>query len=205
MQEKPVHITLYRWAGSWGPFSISVPCGECALTSDVITDVLDNELAHVPVTFEAHEWLSKWWQPLFKGGWHAPIVMVDGRLVSQGSALNRGVLTQAGIEAYAGKNPVTGNVLFGKDSCPHCRRAKTYLQAAGMTFKYRNVVRDPAALYEMLVRVKPLVGTRTPITVPQIWLDGNYVGGADALSAILKREVEPNPERGQCSLSPARA
>ena len=28
----PVRITLYRWAGVWGPFRIKVPCGECALT-----------------------------------------------------------------------------------------------------------------------------------------------------------------------------
>jgi len=29
--------------------------------------------------------------------------------------------------------------------------------------------------------VKPLIGARTPVTVPQIWLNGNYVGGADDL------------------------
>lgn len=32
-------------------------------------------------------------------------------------------------------------------------------------------------------------------------VDGSYVGGADRLSAIVDREVEPNPDRGQCSLS----
>ena len=58
------------------------------------------------------------------------------------------------------------------------------------------------ALYEMLARVKPIVGPKTPITVPQIWLDGDYVGGADRLGELLDREVEPNPDRGRCSLSP---
>ena len=64
------------------------------------------------------------------------------------------------------------------------------------------MVKDPRALYEMLGRVKPLVGAKTPITVPQIWLDGRYVGGADELSRLLDAEVEPNPDRGRCSLSP---
>jgi hypothetical protein len=52
--------------------------------------------------------------------------------------------------------------------------------------------------------VTAIVGPKTPITVPQIWLHGAYVGGADQLSALLKRQVEPNPDRGQCSLSPTR-
>jgi glutaredoxin len=56
----------------------------------------------------------------------------------------------------------------------------------------------------MLARVKPMIGAKTPITVPQIWINGEYVGGADALSEILHRGVEPNPDRGQCSLSPGR-
>jgi glutaredoxin len=94
--------------------------------------------------------------------------------------------------------------VFGKATCPHCLRAKTYLDEAGITYAYHDVVKEPRALYEMLARVKPIVGPKTPITVPQIWLDGAYVGGADQLSAILHREIEPNPDRGPCSLSPQR-
>jgi len=130
--------------------------------------------------------------------------MVDGRVISQGRAINRGILTQAIIEAFARQNPLQGNAIFGKETCPHCKRARNYLEEANIHCKYRDVIKEPAALYEMIVRVKPVAGPHTPITVPQIWLDGTYVGGADALSAILGRQVEPNPERGQCSLSPAR-
>jgi len=204
MAARAIRVILLKWAGSWGPFKISVPCGECSLTADVIEDVLENELADVPVMFECRDWLSEWWNPLLKGGWHAPIVMVDGRVVSQGRAINRGVLTQAVIEAFARQNPLRGNVIFGKRACPHCKRARSYLEEAGIQYQYRDVVREPAALYEMLVRVKPLTGPRTPITVPQIWMNGSYVGGADALSIILNRQIEPNPERGQCSLSATR-
>lgn len=201
MSSAAVRITLYRWAGAFGPFKIKIPCGECALTRDVISDTLANELADIPVDLQTRDWLSLWWQPLLKGGWHAPIVMVEGRVISQGNALNRGVLTEAVIALHAGRTPATGHHLFGKETCPHCQRAKGYLKAAEIDFRYHDVVKDPRALYEMLARVKPLVGPSTPISVPQIWLDGRYIGGADALSERLHSSVEANPERGQSSLS----
>jgi glutaredoxin len=204
MADKPVQITLYKWAGSWGPFKIKIPCGECSLTRDVLRDTFENELQGIPVRLEVKEWLSNWWQPLGKGGWHAPIVQVEGKIISQGQALNRGLLTQAVIDVHAARSQLAGHHLFGKETCPHCQRAKGYLGDADIDFTYHDVVHSPRALYEMLGRVKPIVGPKTPITVPQIWLDGRYIGGADQLEAILHQHVEPNPERGQCSLSPTK-
>ena len=201
MTADPVKLTLYRWAGAWGPFKVKIPCGECALTSDVIKDTLDNELAGIPVELETREWLSEWWKPLPKGGWHAPIVMVEGKLVSQGHALNRGVLTEAVIEAHVARTGIKGNHLYGKATCPHCVRAKDYFAQAGMDYTYHDVVKKPRALYEMLGRVKPIVGPKTPITVPQIFIDGSYVGGADQLGELLGLKVEPNPDRGQNSMT----
>ncbi|MCP4433529.1 MAG: glutaredoxin [Gammaproteobacteria bacterium] len=199
-----VNILVYRWAGSWGPFKVSIPCGECALTHDVISDTIDNELAGIPVQVTTLDWLDHWWKPLLKGGWHAPIVLVEGRVISQGAALNRGVLTQAAIEAHAARNPIEKNIVFGKSSCPYCVLAKQQLDESNMDYEYHDVVSEPRALYEMLARVKPIIGAKTPVTVPQIWLDGHYVGGADELSAHLQIKVEPNPDRGQCSMSPVR-
>ena len=198
----PVTIKLFRWAGSWGPFKVSIPCGECSLTVDVINDTIATELAGIPVTLETHDWLSNWWKPLKHRGWHAPIVIVEGRLVSQGHALNRGLLTEAVIEAHVQRSDVSGNIVFGKETCPHCIRAKGYLDQAGIDYSYHDVVKEPRALYEMIGRVKPIVGPKTPITVPQIWIDGKYVGGADQLAEIVKNDVEPNRDRGRCSLSP---
>ncbi|MDE0114880.1 MAG: glutaredoxin [Albidovulum sp.] len=201
--QKPVGVLLYKWAGSWGPFRVKIPCGECSLTVDVINDTLTTDLAGVPVALEIREWLTEWWRPLPKGGWHAPIVMVEGRLISQGNALNRGVLTEAIINAYARRCELPGNHLFGKETCPHCVRAKGYLEEAGIDYEYHDVVKNPRDLYEMLARVKPIIGHKTPVTVPQIWIEGRYVGGADQLSEIVKNHVEPNPDRGKCSLSAA--
>ena len=199
---EPVKIQLYRWAGKWGPFKVKIPCGECSLTVDVINDTIATELAGIPVELETLDWLSTWWKPLFKGGWHAPIVIVEGKIVSQGHALNRGLLTEAVIAAHVKRSEVSGNVIFGKETCPHCVRAKDYLKTAKIDYTYSDVVKQPRALYEMLGRVKPIVGPKTPITVPQIWIDGKYVGGADQLAKNVNNEVKPNPERGQCSLSP---
>ncbi len=182
-----VPITLYKWAGAWGPFKVKIPCGECTLTLDIIKDTLETELAEVPVKFEVREWLSEWWKPLRTGGWHAPIVIVDGKLVNQGNALNRGVLTEAVINAHVKRTSVEGNQLFGKVTCPHCTKAKKQLSESNIDFTYHDVVKEPLSLYEMLARVKPLVGPKTPITVPQIWLEGNYVGGANELSSMLNK------------------
>ena len=202
---KPVNITVFRWAGAWGPFKVSIPCGECALTKDIIQDCIDTDLAGIEVELDMRDWLTEWWKPLPKCGWHAPIVLVNGKIVSQGAALNRGVLTQSVIEEAVSAIPIQGNHVFGKATCPHCVRAKGYLDQAEVDYQYHDVVKDPRPLYEMLGRVKPIIGPKTPVTVPQIWLDGRYVGGADELKRILNLpEVEPNPDRGQCSLSPTR-
>ena len=93
------------------------------------------------------------------------------------------------------------NHLYGKATCPHCVRAKGYFADAGIEYVYHDVVKDPRALYEMLGRVKPIVGSKTPITVPQIWIDGKYMGGADQLGHFLGLTVEPNPDRGQNSMT----
>jgi len=201
----PVNITVFRWAGAWGPFKVNIPCGECSLTHDIIRDCIETDLAGIEVELDLRDWLSEWWKPLPKGGWHAPIVLVNGKIISQGAALNRGLLTQAAIEASMSDNPLAGNHVFGKSGCPHCDRAKDYLKQANVENRYYDVVKDTRALYEMLARVKPIIGPKTPVTVPQIWIDGRYVGAADALKDVLGlAKVEPNPDRGQCSLSPTR-
>jgi glutaredoxin len=200
----PVALRLYKWAGRWGPFKVKIPCGECALTEDVIEDTLKKELANAKVDFTVKEWLTYWWEPLFAGGWHAPIIMVDGKVIAQGDALNRGVLAESIIRKHVQRFELEGNHLFGKPNCKHCTRGKKYLEEAGIEFTYHDVVDNPGAMYEMLARVKPIIGEKTPVTTPQIFLEGKYIGGADELSEYLGIDVEPDPRRGQGSLSPKR-
>ncbi|HAH09000.1 MAG TPA: glutaredoxin [Alphaproteobacteria bacterium] len=199
----PVQLRLYKWAGQWGPFKVKIPCGECALTEDVIKDTLENELKNAKVELVIKPWLTYWWEPLFAGGgWHAPIVMVDSAVISQGEALNRGILAEKVIREHVKRFPVAGNHFFGKTNCGHCMRGKKYLDDAGIQYHYHDVVKNPGAMYEMIARVKPIIGEKTPITTPQIWLDGQYVGGADQLGKRLGVYVEPDMRRGRGSLSP---
>ena len=199
----PVTLKLYKFEGQWGPFKVRIPCGECALTEDVIKDTIEKELANAEVDLVIKEWLTYWWEPLFAGGgWHAPIVLVDNKLISQGDALNRGLLAEAVIREHVKRFDLEGNHFFGKPNCPYCDLGKKYLEDAGIEFKYHDVVANPGAMYEMLARVKPIVGEKTPITTPQIWLDGDYVGGAEDLGERLGVEVEPDPRRGRGAMTP---
>jgi glutaredoxin len=183
---------------------VKIPWGECSLTKDVIEDTIATDLEGISVKLVMRDWLSEWWKPLLKGGFHAPIVIVDDKIISQGRALNRGLLTEAVIEAHANKSAVTENMMFGKQNCPHCQDASRYLTQANVPFTYYDVVKEPRALYEMLARVKPIIGPKTPVTVPQIWLDKKYIGGADQLGKHLEIETQANSDHGQGSLSPAK-
>ena len=184
-----INITGYQGSVAWGPFKVRSTCGECTRTKDVIQDTRDKELAGIDVTLELRDWLSEWWKPLLKGGWHAPIVLVNGRIVSQGEALNRGLLNQVVTQEFARKADIKGSHVFGKASCPYCTIAKEKLDEAGIKYIYHDVVKDSQAMYEMLERVKPIVASNTPITVPQIWINGAYVGGADAVLKLLSEET----------------
>ncbi|MCF8777623.1 glutaredoxin [Vibrio sp. IRLE0018] len=190
-----IKITLYRWAGSWGPFKVNIPCGECTLTKDILTDTFANELNGIPVELEVKDWLSHWWEPLKLGAWHAPILVVEGKVISQGEALNRGVLIQSVIKEWTKRDTLKGNIVFGKATCPYCVKAKQLLDSAGIHYQYHDVVKESAALYRMIPEVKAIIGEKTPVTVPQIWLDGSYIGGCDKLEAYLKErglDVVPN-------------
>ncbi len=107
--------------------------------------------------------------------------MVENKVINQGTALNKGLLIQAVVEAYAMKTQIEGNHLFGKDTCPFCQKAKKILEEKGIEFIYHEVVKNPKDLYEMIARVKPIIGPKKTLTVPQIWLDGKYIGGCDDL------------------------
>lgn len=182
---KPIKLTLYRWAGSFGPFKVNIPCGECTLTKDILLDTFKNELADVPVELEVKDWLSHWWEPLKHGAWHAPIVILEGQVVSQGEALNRGLLVQAAIKEWTKRDSLKGNIVFGKETCPYCAKAKQLLDKSGISYQYHDVVKDSAALYRMIPEVKAIIGEKTPVTVPQIWIEGNYIGGCSDLETWL--------------------
>ena len=68
--------------------------------------------------------------------------------------------------------------LYTKSWCPFCQRAKALLDGKNVRYTEYDVEADPARLSEMVERSQ---GGRT---VPQIFIDGRYIGGSDDLHAL---------------------
>lgn len=68
--------------------------------------------------------------------------------------------------------------IYTKDGCPFCDRAKGLLKSKVVQFKEINVGNDPIKR-ENLTKISN--GSKT---VPQIFIDGQHVGGCDDLHAL---------------------
>jgi glutaredoxin 3 len=62
--------------------------------------------------------------------------------------------------------------------CPYCARAKSLLERKGVPYTNIDVMEDTAKRDEMTARS----GGRQ--TVPQIFIDGEHIGGSDELVAL---------------------
>jgi glutaredoxin-like protein len=69
--------------------------------------------------------------------------------------------------------------LFSRDGCPYCTRAKALLHDAGIQFEELVLNRD---FSESTIRA---VSGRS--TVPQVFINGELIGGSEALSRHLNR------------------
>ena len=67
--------------------------------------------------------------------------------------------------------------IYTKATCPFCHRAKALLQSKGAQFNEIAIDNDPKKREEMIER-----SGRT--TVPQIFIDGQHIGGCDDLHAL---------------------
>lgn len=65
-------------------------------------------------------------------------------------------------------------IIYTKDYCPYCKRAKALLQQKGVKFEEIDVTNDEALQKEMIKR-----SGRT--TVPEIFINGKHIGGCDDL------------------------
>lgn len=69
-------------------------------------------------------------------------------------------------------------IVWSKNQCPYCDQAKNLLKMKGIEFEERNINKDFTK--EQLLEAVP-----TARTVPQIFLDGELVGGFTELRAKL--------------------
>ena len=73
--------------------------------------------------------------------------------------------------------------------CPYCSRARALLQRKGVAFVDIDIAEEPARRAEMIQRA------HGRSTVPQIFIDGEHIGGCDDLVA-LDRVGKLDPKLG---------
>ena len=104
-------------------------------------------------------------------------VPLETELIGDGAVSEDELLSEKGAAGAA--RPVLADVeMYSKQSCPFCRRAKRLLQARGAACREYDVEAAPERLAEMLER------TGGPPVVPQIFVNGELVGGMDRLTAL---------------------
>jgi hypothetical protein len=88
-------LVVYRITGCQGIIDIpSRYCEECDLTVALAGRVVA-ELADPTVRLLVRPWFLHFWRPIWRGGWHAPIVTLNGRVVTQGVVPEREQLLRA--------------------------------------------------------------------------------------------------------------
>lgn len=73
--------------------------------------------------------------------------------------------------------------------CPYCARAKSLLEKKGVAYREIDLDEEPGRRAEMVERSH---GGRT---VPQIFIDGEHIGGCDDMMA-LERSGRLDPKLG---------
>lgn len=75
---------------------------------------------------------------------------------------------------------MTKAVVWSKDACPYCVQAKALLESKGIKFEERNIMKGTWTKEQLLEAVP------TARTLPQIFLDDNYIGGFTELRKHLQ-------------------
>lgn len=73
-------------------------------------------------------------------------------------------------------------IIWSKNSCPFCVQAKALLESKGIEYEERNISKD-------YTREQLLESVPTARTLPQIFLDGEYVGGFTELRNKLNGKM----------------
>ncbi len=88
---------------------------------------------------------------------------------------NDGIDTFAQSPTYRSMQTI---LIYTKDYCPYCVKAKALLTKKGASFKEIDITRDANAVQEMLAKSN---GRKT---VPQIFIGTQHIGGCDDLYAL---------------------
>ena len=81
-------------------------------------------------------------------------------------------------------------IVYGKSNCPYCHTAKSLLESKGIAYEYIDIEIEGKTAAE-------ITGRPDVRTVPQIYLEGEYVGGFDDLRKRLMQQPETT-ETDEC-------
>lgn len=88
-----VKVDIYLWEGQKFGFKIKSECAECNMVVALVRDLEKKELKN-KIDVKIRPWLDNVFLLLFKRGWHAPIILVNGKVFSQGIVPNRNELLE---------------------------------------------------------------------------------------------------------------
>ena len=72
-------------------------------------------------------------------------------------------------------------VIYSRDSCPWCERAKSLLESKGLSYEELKLGID----YDK-EELRAKLGGIERLTVPQIFHDGNYIGNYEGLRSLIE-------------------
>ncbi len=99
MSQDKVRVTIYRFTGRQLFFTIPQSyCEECDLTIRLVKQIA-SEVGEEKVEVVVKPWFNYLPEALLRGAWHPPVVLVDGRWVSQGVVPDAEVVRQKIIAA----------------------------------------------------------------------------------------------------------
>ncbi len=71
-------------------------------------------------------------------------------------------------------------IIYSRMGCKHCARAKRILKEHNVLYEDRSVNENQFS-QELILLMRQKGVAKKDIMVPQVWIYGKYVGGADAL------------------------
>lgn len=102
-QDCQFNITIYRFIGSQGFFRVPKKwCEECDLLVAMVKKTVNEQGIETRTQLTVKPWFLWWWQPLFSYfAWHAPILIINEELISQGIIPSKQGLVKALTQSVA--------------------------------------------------------------------------------------------------------
>ena len=104
--------------------------------------------------------------------------------------IEREAIKELSMKELAAGKTRTQAIVYGTQTCPYCTRAKSELSLRGMNFDFVDL--------DELGKTAAEVTARPVTTVPQIYIEGQYIGGYQEMMEYFNRSAEEDDECAAC-------